>query len=40
MGALGSDAAIETADIVLMTDSHSKVAIAIEFAKRRRRIVW
>jgi Cd2+/Zn2+-exporting ATPase len=40
MGALGSDAAIETADIVLMTDSPSKVAIAIEVAKRTRKIVW
>ncbi|MBK7214539.1 MAG: cadmium-translocating P-type ATPase [Bacteroidales bacterium] len=40
MGALGSDAAIETADIVLMTDSPSKVAIAIEVAKRTRNIVW
>jgi len=40
MGALGSDAAIETADIVLMTDSPSKVAIAIEVAKRTRTIVW
>jgi len=40
MGALGSDAAIETADVVLMTDSPSKVAIAIEVAKRTRTIVW
>ena len=40
MGALGSDAAIETADIVLMTDSPSKVAIAIDVAKRTRNIVW
>jgi len=40
MGALGSDAAIETADIVLMTDSPSKVAIAIDVAKRTRKIVW
>jgi len=40
MGALGSDAAIETADVVLMTDSPLKVAIAIEVAKRTRRIVW
>jgi Cd2+/Zn2+-exporting ATPase len=40
MGALGSDAAIETADIVLMTDSPSKVSIAIETAKRTRKIVW
>ncbi|MBI5538639.1 MAG: cadmium-translocating P-type ATPase [Bacteroidia bacterium] len=40
MGALGSDAAIETADVVLMTDSPSKVAIAINVAKRTRNIVW
>lgn len=40
MGALGSDAAIETADVVLMTDSPSKVADAIEIAKRTRKIVW
>jgi len=40
MGALGSDAAIETADVVLMTDSPSKVADAIEIAKRTRTIVW
>ena len=40
MGALGSDAAIETADIVLMTDSPSKVALAIDVAKTTRNIVW
>ncbi len=40
MGALGSDAAIETADVVLMTDSPSKVANAIEVANRTRKIVW
>jgi Cd2+/Zn2+-exporting ATPase len=40
MGALGSDAAIETADVVLMTDSPSKVATAIDVAKRTRNIVW
>jgi len=40
MGALGSDAAIETADIVLMTDSPSKVVEAIDIAKRTRAIVW
>ncbi len=40
MGALGSDAAIETADVVLMTDSPSKVAEAIDVAKRTRNIVW
>ncbi len=33
MGALGSDAAIETADVVLMTDSPSKVALSIDVAK-------
>ncbi|MCF6342576.1 MAG: cadmium-translocating P-type ATPase [Bacteroidales bacterium] len=40
MGALGSDAAIETADVVLMTDSPAKVAEAIHISKRTRRIVW
>ncbi|HDO26547.1 MAG TPA: cadmium-translocating P-type ATPase [Bacteroidetes bacterium] len=40
MGALGSDAAIETADVVLMTDSPTKVADAIHVAKRTRKIVW
>lgn len=40
MGALGSDAAIETADVVLMTDSPSKVITAIDVAKRTRNIVW
>jgi Cd2+/Zn2+-exporting ATPase len=40
MGALGSDAAIETADIVLMTDSPSKVLDAITIARRTRNIVW
>lgn len=40
MGALGSDAAIETADIVLMTDSPAKVVDAIDVAGKTRRIVW
>ena len=40
MGALGSDAAIETADVVLMTDSPFKVAVAINVAKITRKIVW
>ncbi len=39
MGALGSDAAIETADIVLMTDHPSKVAEAIQIARLTKRIV-
>jgi len=40
MGALGSDAAIETADIVLMTDSPSKIVDAIDVAMKTRNIVW
>lgn len=40
MGALGSDAAIEAADIVIMTDSLSKIPEAIRIAKRTRQIVW
>jgi len=40
MGALGSDAAIETADVVLMTDSPSKMTEAVSIAKQTRRIVW
>ncbi|KAM3104348.1 HAD-IC family P-type ATPase, partial [Phormidesmis sp. 146-33] len=40
MGGLGSDAAIETADVVLMTDAPSKVAEAIQIARKTRRIVW
>ncbi|AYF04739.1 MULTISPECIES: heavy metal translocating P-type ATPase [Bacillus] len=40
MGGLGSDAAIEAADIVIMTDEPSKIATALNIAKRTRRIVW
>jgi len=40
MGALGSDAAIEAADIVLMTDEPLKLAQAIETARYTKRIVW
>ncbi|WFA04595.1 MULTISPECIES: heavy metal translocating P-type ATPase [Bacillus] len=40
MGGLGSDAAVEAADIVIMTDQPSKIAEAIGIAKRTRRIVW
>ncbi|WP_126148360.1 heavy metal translocating P-type ATPase [Synechococcus elongatus] len=39
MGGLGSDAAIETADIVIMTDAPSKVTEAIEVARKTRKIV-
>ncbi|BAE82618.1 heavy metal translocating P-type ATPase [Desulfitobacterium hafniense] len=40
MGGLGSDAAIEAADIVIMTDEPSKIASAIKIAKRTRSIVY
>ncbi len=40
MGALGSDAAIEAADIVLLTDEPSKLITAIRIARRTRNIVW
>ncbi len=40
MGGLGSDAAIEAADIVLMTDAPSKLVTAINTAQRTRQIVW
>jgi Cd2+/Zn2+-exporting ATPase len=40
MGGLGSDAAIEAADIVLMTDEPSKIATAVRIAKKTLRIAW
>lgn len=40
MGALGSDAAIESADVVIMTDEPSKVADSILVSKRTIRIVY
>jgi Cd2+/Zn2+-exporting ATPase len=39
MGAMGSDAAIETADVVIQTDQPSKIATAIKIGKATRRIV-
>ena len=39
MGALGSDMAVETADVVIQTDQPSKVAAAVRIARRTRRIV-
>ena len=40
MGALGSDAAVETADVVLMNDSLMKMAEAVSIARQTRRIIW
>lgn len=40
MGGYGSDAAIETADVVIMTDAPSKVALAIQIARKTHSIVW
>lgn len=40
MGGLGSDAAIETADVVIQTDEPSKVATAIAIGRMTRRVVW
>ena len=40
MGALGSDAAIEAADIVLMDDDPAKIALAMSIARRTIRIVY
>lgn len=39
MGALGADAAIEAADVVIMTDEPSKIATAIRLARKTQRIV-
>lgn len=39
MGGLGSDAAIEAADVVLMDDKPSKIAVAVRIARRTRQIV-
>ncbi|WP_408956399.1 heavy metal translocating P-type ATPase [Natroniella sp. ANB-PHB2] len=40
MGGLGSDAAIEAADVVLMTDEPTKLVEAIKIARFTRRVVW
>ncbi|HEX9601173.1 MAG TPA: heavy metal translocating P-type ATPase [Mariniflexile sp.] len=40
MGGLGSDIAIETADVIIQTDQPSKVVKAIRISRSTRRIVW
>mgnify|MGYP003665052894 CR=1 FL=1 len=40
MGGLGSDVAIETADVIIQTDQPSKIARAIKIGRSTRRIVW
>ncbi|MES2410611.1 MAG: heavy metal translocating P-type ATPase [Bacteroidota bacterium] len=40
MGGLGSDATIETADVVIQDDKPSKIAMAINIGKQTKRIVW
>ncbi|MGC4059270.1 MAG: heavy metal translocating P-type ATPase [Chitinophagaceae bacterium] len=40
MGALGSDAAIETADVIIQTDQPSRIIGAIKIGKATKRVVW
>jgi Zn2+/Cd2+-exporting ATPase len=40
MGGLGADAAIDVADVVIMTDEPSKVVSAVKIARKTRQIVW
>ena len=40
MGGLGSDAAIETADVIIQTDQPSKIAKAIEIGRSTNKVVW
>jgi Cd2+/Zn2+-exporting ATPase len=40
MGGLGSDAAIESADVVMMTDNLNSIAEAIQISRKTRAIVW
>ncbi|GAA4437718.1 heavy metal translocating P-type ATPase [Pontibacter saemangeumensis] len=40
MGGLGSDAAIETADVVIQTDQPSKIATAISIGRKTKQVVW
>lgn len=40
MGGLGSDVAIETADVIIQTDQPSKIAMGIKIGKSTQRIIW
>ena len=40
MGGLGSDATIETADVVIQDDRPSKIPMAIKIGRETRKIVW
>lgn len=40
MGDLGSDATIETADVVIQDDKPSKIAMVINIGKQTKRILW
>ncbi|EAP86692.1 heavy metal translocating P-type ATPase [Croceibacter atlanticus] len=40
MGGLGSDVAIETADVIIQTDQPSKISRAIKIGRSTRRVVW
>lgn len=40
MGGIGSDAAIEASDVVLMSDTPSSIATAIEISKKTKHIIW
>jgi len=40
MGGLGSDATIETADVVIQDDKPSKIPVAIRIGKQTKRVVW
>ncbi|HLR31112.1 MAG TPA: hypothetical protein VK074_01400, partial [Fodinibius sp.] len=40
MGGIGSDAAVETADVVIQTDRPSKLPVAIDIAQFTHRVIW
>ena len=40
MGGLGSDATVETADVVIQDDMPSKIPMAVNIGKQTKKIVW